>query len=66
MARFVLDIKEEKGVTIVMVEHDMGVVMDLADWIMVLDFGRKIAEGPPDEIQKNPLVIQAYLGEEGV
>jgi branched-chain amino acid transport system ATP-binding protein len=65
MARFVLDIKEEMGTTILMVEHDMGVVMDLADRIMVLDFGIKIAEGSPREIQKDTRVIQAYLGEQG-
>jgi branched-chain amino acid transport system ATP-binding protein len=65
MARFVLDIQEEMGTTILMVEHDMGVVMDLADRIMVLDFGRKIAEGTPEVIQKDARVIQAYLGEEG-
>ena len=64
MARFIVDIKEEMDITIMMVEHDMGVVMDLAEKIMVLDFGQKIAEGPPEEIAKNRKVIRAYLGEE--
>ena len=64
MARFIIDIREEMDMTIMMVEHDMGVVMDLADRIMVLDFGQKIAEGTPEVIAKNPKVIRAYLGEE--
>jgi len=64
MARFILDINDEWGVTIILIEHDMGMVMDISDRICVLDFGRKIAEGPPLEIRHNPQVIQAYLGEE--
>lgn len=62
MARFILDINEERSVTIVLIEHDMGVVMDISDRVYVLDFGTKIAEGPPEEIQGNEHVINAYLG----
>jgi branched-chain amino acid transport system ATP-binding protein len=62
IARFVLDANEELEYTIALIEHDMGVVMDICDRIVVLDFGNKIAEGTPDEIKANPKVIQAYLG----
>ena len=64
MARFILDIKQELNIPIVMVEHDMGLVMDIADRILVLDFGQQIALGAPDEVQRNPDVIAAYLGSE--
>ena len=64
IARFVLDISEEWGCTIILIEHDMGVVMDISDRVCVLDFGVKIAEGEPSEIRHNEHVIKAYLGEE--
>ncbi|MGB9629795.1 MAG: ATP-binding cassette domain-containing protein, partial [Thermodesulfobacteriota bacterium] len=63
MARFILDIKEEMRMSLMMIEHNMEVVMDIADRICVINFGIKIAEGNPGEIQKNPDVIKAYLGE---
>jgi branched-chain amino acid transport system ATP-binding protein len=64
MARYIVELNEEWGMTVVMIEHDMGVVMDLSHRMMVLDFGRKIAEGLPDEIQANEDVRRAYLGQD--
>jgi branched-chain amino acid transport system ATP-binding protein len=63
MARFVLDVNEEWRTTIILIEHDMGVVMDISDRVAVLDMGQKIAEGTPDEVRANPQVIKAYLGD---
>lgn len=63
MTRFILDINEEYGLTVVLVEHDMGVVMSISDRVIVLDFGRKIGEGTPEQVQRNPAVLQAYLGQ---
>lgn len=62
MSRFVLDVNDEFGTTIVLIEHDMGVVMDISDRVVVLDYGRKIGDGPPDEVRQNEEVIRAYLG----
>ena len=62
MCRFVLDVNEQFGTTIVLIEHDMGVVMDISDRVVVLDYGKKIGDGPPDDIRANKAVIDAYLG----
>ena len=62
MCRFVLDVNEEFGTTIVLIEHDMGVVMDISDRVVVLDYGKKIGDGEPDDIRYNQAVIDAYLG----
>ncbi|MBS0344859.1 MAG: ABC transporter ATP-binding protein [Proteobacteria bacterium] len=62
MCRFILDVNDHYGTTIVLIEHDMGVVMDISDRVVVLDYGRKIGDGLPDEVKGNPEVIAAYLG----
>ena len=62
MCRFILDVNDHFGTTVVLIEHDMGVVMDLSDRVVVLDYGKKIGDGPPDEVRANPEVIKAYLG----
>jgi len=64
MARFILDVQDELEISILLVEHDMGLVMDIADRVLVVDFGKQIAVGSPSEVQSNPNVIKAYLGEE--
>ena len=62
MSRFILDVNDEFGTTIVLIEHDMGVVMDISDRVVVLDYGKKIGDGSPNEVRSNPDVISAYLG----
>ncbi len=62
MARFILDVVEMRGITVILVEHDMGLVMDIAERVVVFDYGHKIADGSPEEIRNNELVIKAYLG----
>jgi len=62
MCRFILDVNGEFGTTIALIEHDMGVVMDISDRVIVLDYGRKIADGTPDEVRKDQAVLDAYLG----
>ena len=62
MCRFILDVNQEFGTTIALIEHDMGVVMDISDRVVVLDYGRKIADGPPSEVRRDQAVLDAYLG----
>ena len=64
MVRFIMDIQKERSITVVLVEHDLGVVMDISEQVYVLDFGELIGAGNPAEISKNPKVIEAYIGEE--
>ncbi len=66
MARFILDIKEERNITIVLIEHDMKMIMDISDRVMVVNFGQALTQGAPREIQKHPEVIKAYLGQKKI
>jgi branched-chain amino acid transport system ATP-binding protein len=62
MSRFIIDINRELGTTVLLIEHDIGVVMNISDHVVVLDYGRKIGDGSPEAVRKNPEVISAYLG----
>ncbi len=62
MCRIILDVNDEFGTTILLIAHEMGVVMDISDRVVVLDYGKKIGDGAPDEVRRNPDVIRAYLG----
>jgi branched-chain amino acid transport system ATP-binding protein len=64
MVRFVMDIQKERHITVVLVEHDLGVVMDISDYVYVLDFGELIGDGKPEEVARNPKVVEAYIGED--
>ncbi|MGQ0551386.1 MAG: ABC transporter ATP-binding protein [Armatimonadota bacterium] len=66
IARYILELREVRGLPMILIEHDMGVVMDLCDRLIAMDYGKRIAEGPPAEIQHHPEVIKAYLGEEHI